>query len=137
MHSLIDRILNGDEAAVAQFYKQYSSRILRYLKSKLPNEDAEEILNDVFLETIDALPTLRKKINLRSFLYRVAHNKMVNFYRKRKIKSMLLSQIPLLALFAKEILQPEFQLEKNEIRDRIERAVHILSSKYRRILHLR
>ena len=135
--SFIKRILNGDSKAVVEFYKTHSPKILSYLSKKLPRfEDAQEITNDVFLEAIDSLSILKKEESALAWLYRIAHNKMVDFYRKRKIKSILLSQVPYLQIVAAEINQPEFQFEKDKIRDRVELALHNISQKYRRILTL-
>ena len=135
--SFIKRILAGDSEAVIEFYKSYSPKILSYLSKKLSHfEDAQEITNDVFLEAIDSLSFLQKEKNVSAWLYRIAHNKMVDFYRKRKIKSILLSQLPFLQIVASEINQPEFQFEKNKIRDNIEFALRSLSTKYQKILKL-
>lgn len=135
--SFIKRILAGDSKAVIQFYKSYSPKILSYLAKKLPRmEDAQELTNDVFLEAIDSLSILRKEQSTMSWLYAIAHNKMVDFYRKRKIKSILLSNMPFLEIIESEINQPEFQYEKNKIRDSIELAFHSLSIKYQKILRL-
>ena len=135
--TVIEQILSGNANAVREFYASYSPKILRYLKRKLPTpEDAEDLTNDVFLEAIDSLFFLEKEENVQAWLYRIAHNKMVDFYRKRKIKSILLSQVPFLQIIASEISQPEFQYEKNKIRDRIETAFHSISLKYQKILRL-
>lgn len=136
MRSQIELILAGDEQAVTHFYKEYSPRILRYLKQKLQPEEATEVLNEVFLDAIDSLPTLKKKANLSSWLYRIAHNKIVDIYRKRKLKTILLSQLPFLDLVASEFSEPEFIMEKNKIRDQIEYALYQQSEKYRQILFL-
>jgi RNA polymerase sigma-70 factor, ECF subfamily len=136
--SIIERILAGESQAVIKFYRTFSPKILRYLIQKLPNrEDAEDLANDVFLEAIDSLSMLEKEENISSWLYRIAHNKMVDFYRKKKIKSVLLSNMPFLEIVESEINQPEFQFEKNKIRDAIELSMHSLSHKYREILKLR
>lgn len=135
--SYVKRILQGDSKAVVEFYKFYSPKILAYFTKKLPQfEDAEDLTNDVFLEAIDSLSLLKKEQSTMSWLYRIAHNKMVDFYRKSKIKSILLSQMPFLQIIASEINQPEFQFEKNKIRDRIESTLHSISQKYRNILIL-
>ena len=135
--SFIKRILAGDSKAVIQFYKSYSPKILSYLSKKLPRfEDAQELTNDVFLEAVDSLSLLQREENTSAWLYKIAHNKMVDFYRKRKIKSILLSQVPFLQIVANEINQPEFQFEKDKIRDRIELTLHNISEKYRKILIL-
>ncbi len=135
--SFIQRVLQGDSKAVVEFYKSYSPKILSYLSRKLPRlEDAQELTNDVFLEAIDSLSMLRREQSTLSWLYRIARNKMVDFYRKRKIRSILLSQMPFLQIVADEISQPEFQFEKNKIRDKIEEVLRSLSKNYQKILRL-
>lgn len=137
MTSILDRILSGDKQAVVEFYEEFSPKITSYLRNKLPREeDAQEILQDVFFEALDSLPLFSGKSSLSTWLFSIAHHKVVDFYRKRKIKSVLLSQIPFLQIFAHEITQPEFQYEKNKIRDKIEQTLHQLSHKYRTILRL-
>lgn len=125
-----------NEHDVIKFYQEYSPRILRYLKKYLPIDEAKEILNDVFLEAVDSMPTLQKQNNLQAWLYKIAHNKMVDYYRKKKIKSFLLSQIPYLEPIAHEMHQPEFILEKNKIRDNIEKTMRKLSQKYQSVLRM-
>jgi RNA polymerase sigma-70 factor (ECF subfamily) len=137
MIRILDRILQGDGDAVVEFYKINSPKLLRFLRKKLPGkEDAEEVLNDVFLAAIDELSFFREESNLTTWLFKIAHNKVADFYRKRKIKSVLLSQVPFLEIIANEIAQPEFQFEKNKIRDRIEKAFNSISIQYQKILHL-
>ena len=90
MKSLVDKIVSGNSQAVTEFYKLYSPRILHYLVVRLPREeDAQEILNDVFLDAIDSLSILKKDNNLQAWLYKIAYHKTVDYYRKRKIKSLL------------------------------------------------
>ncbi len=135
--TFIENIISGDPQYVVEFYKMYSPRILSYLQKRLPtNEDAQELTNDVFLAAIDSLSMLEKNKNLQAWLYKIAHNKTVDYYRKRKIKSILLSQIPYLEIVAAEVNQPEFQFEKNKVRDTIEFAFRNLPEIYRKILKL-
>lgn len=137
MEILVIRILEGDTAAVTQFYQQYVGKMRQYLQNRLPEtEDIEAFTNDIFLEAIDSLPLFEGKSSLTTWLYKIAHHKVVDFYRKKKINSLLLSQLPFLELVAHEVYQPEFQYEKNKIRDKIEFTLRSLSAKYRRILKL-
>jgi len=133
---LIERILQGDEQAVELFYRKYSRLILRYIVSKVAKEDAQEILNDVFFDIIDSLALLRNHNYIKSYLYQIAHNKIVDYYRKKKLKTILLSQLPFMELISNEIHRPDFQYEKNIIRDKIESTLHSLSKEYRDILKL-
>lgn len=137
MVRLLERLLKGDSDAVASFYRSNSPKLLRFLRTRLPNrEDAEEVLNDVFLAAIDELPFFRKESNLTTWLFKIAQNKVVDFYRKKKIKSVLLSQAPFLEILAHELHQPEFQFEKDKARDKIEKAFLSISIQYQKILRL-
>jgi len=134
---LIKRIVSGESSAAVEFYRLYSAKILSYLSKRLPRlEDAQELTNDVFLEAIDSISFLKKKESVMSWLYAIGRNKTADFYRKRKIKSILLSRMPFLEIIESEVNQPEFQYEKDKIRDRIEAAFHCLSQKYQKILRL-
>lgn len=136
MSSLVQRVIHGEPEAVSQFYRLYAPKIERYLIKRLPVDDAKEITNDVFIDAIDSLVNLKTEDNVLGWLCRIAHHKAVDFYRKRKIKSILLSTLPFLEPLAAEIDQPEFQLEKKILRARIQKVFYIISEKYRRILRL-
>jgi RNA polymerase sigma-70 factor (ECF subfamily) len=137
MKTLVERLSTGDQQAAVEFYKLYSSRVLRYLVKHLPREeDAQELLNDVFLDAIDSISMLKKDENLQAWIFKIAHHKTVNYYRKKKIKSLLLSQIPYLEIVDSEVHQPEFILEKNKVRDSIEMAFKSLPDLYRKVLKL-
>lgn len=137
MSSLIEKVVLGDKQAILEFYRHFAPKIHIYLSRRLPRkEDAQEILNDVFLDALDALPLLKDKQNVQGWLYRIARNKMVDFYRKRKIKSVLFSQVPYLEFAASKMAEPEFVFEKNKVRNKIEKTMDKLSKKYKHILQL-
>jgi RNA polymerase sigma-70 factor (ECF subfamily) len=136
MASLIKKVVGGDPQAVERFYRLYSPKISKYLSYKLPQEEAEEILNDTFIEAIDTMSFLSEEEKVEPWLYRIAHNKMVDFYRKKKIKTTLMSQIHFLDIVAKEILEPEFQFEKNRMKEKIEKTFYQLSERHQKILRL-
>lgn len=136
MLSLVKKLRGGDIAATRLFYQQFSPKIVAYLRKKLSPEDSQEILNDVFFEAIDSVSLLKEEEKLLPWLYTIAHNKVVDFYRKRKLVSFLLSQLPLLEIVAHEIDEPEFQYEKDKLRDKIEQTLHTLSIKQQQVLRL-
>lgn len=137
MEHLVKGILEGDPRAIKSFYDIYMPKIAKYFSYRLPEgEDIEAFTNDVLLDAVDALPLFKDKSSFSTWLYKIAHNKLVDFYRKKKIKSILISKIPFLNIVAQEVYEPEFQLEKNKIRDNIEDVLRNLSQKYRNILKM-
>lgn len=137
MHDIVEKILQGESSAIETFYDTFAPKMQRYLQYRLPEHaDIEAFTNDILLEVIDSLALFEKKSSLTSWVYKIAHNKLVDYYRKKKITSLLLSKIPFLELIAEEVYEPEFQFEKNKLRDRMEVALRSLSRKYRKILRL-
>lgn len=134
--SLIEQIKAGDKTAVLAFYRQYAPKIQRYLERRLSKEDSHEVLNDVFLDALDELPLLKHQSNILGWLYRIARNKTIDLYRKKKLKSVLFSQIPYLEFAEKEMHQPEFILEKERVVQKIEHAMRTISGKSAMILRM-
>lgn len=137
MPDILERIISGDKTATREFYTAYSPRILGYLTKRLPSfEDSQEIMQDVFLEAIESLSIFKRKATVLNWLYKIARNKTVDYYRKKRVKVLLLSSMPFLEIVAHEINEPEFQFEKTKIREKIEKTFSLLSEKYRKILIL-
>ena len=70
---------------IAESYEQESSRLLAFIRSKVRrNEDAEDILQDVFYQALENLNALEPIENLAGWLYTVAKNRVIDWYRKKK-----------------------------------------------------
>ena len=83
--TLLKRVRQWDEAAMAQVYDTYAPAIYRYAYHRTGHQDtAQEIVAETFHRFLVALkqgggPTE----NLSAWLYRVAHNLIVDFYRRQ------------------------------------------------------
>jgi RNA polymerase sigma-70 factor (ECF subfamily) len=73
---------------------------------------------------------------LTSWLYTIAQHKIADFYRRQKVKQLVISEIPFLQLIDNEVHEPEFIFEKNKIRDSIEKTFATLPQKYQIVLRL-
>lgn len=89
---LIESAQNGDSAAFGQLYDRYAERIYRFIFLKTGHKnDAEDIMHEVFLagwRTIGSYE-LRSSIPFTSWLYRIASNRVIDWYRTRKSNSSL------------------------------------------------
>lgn len=62
----------------------YRDGLLRYIRARSRSiQDAEDILQEVFVKVHRRIGTLQDDRNLGAWLYRVAHNAVVDFYRKK------------------------------------------------------
>lgn len=66
-------------------FQEHGPAIFAFLASRTRRrEDAEDLLQETFVRAIRASGTLRDEGKLRSYLMTIAHNVMVNNYRKKK-----------------------------------------------------
>jgi len=135
---LVKRILGGDERALERFYKRYFPKVADFVFAKIDNPlDAQEIIQDVFISALDTLPLFSFKSSLSTWLYAIAKHEVVDYYRKKKIKTILFSRLPFLETLASKALGPEEELIEKEIRAQITRVFSKLSEGYRQILRLK
>lgn len=66
-------------------YDREKSGLLRFVRSKIGNlQDAEDILQEVFLQAVKHLNALEPIDNLIGWLYTAARNRIVDWYRRHK-----------------------------------------------------
>ncbi|MGL4596682.1 MAG: RNA polymerase sigma factor, partial [Bacteroidia bacterium] len=64
-------------------------RLLDFIRKRIPeDEDAEDILQDVFIELTESLRMERVVDRVSGWLYRVARNKIADFFRKKRPSSL-------------------------------------------------
>jgi RNA polymerase sigma-70 factor (family 1) len=90
--TLLTHITNGDEKAFNILFEKYRNRFYSHLvKITKSKEIAEEATLDVFFKIWNARQVLDQIENFESFLFRVVHNKGLDYLRKAK-RSRLVQQ---------------------------------------------
>ena len=76
-------LLNGSEQAFEKIYKLYSNRLYGNLLKLVKSEaEAQEILQDVFLKVWHNRQSIDIEKSFRSYLFKIAENKVYDFFRK-------------------------------------------------------
>ena len=85
-HELIKQAQRGDTHAFGDLYEIHAPVIYRYLFAHLDNSmDAEDLTGEVFLKAWQSLPKYNEHgVPFRAFLFRVAHNILVDHYRQNE-----------------------------------------------------
>lgn len=93
---LIESAKAGDKEAFGRLYDKYFQQIFTYLRIRSGNaENAEDLTGMVFLKAWEHLPGFRirkKDIYFRAWLFRIAHNRLIDFYRADK-KEIALDEV--------------------------------------------
>lgn len=78
----------SDETAFVEIVNRYEEKLRRYISriSAFPNEEIEEILQDIFLSVWKNLRGFDTRIKFSSWIYRIAHNQTISLFRKFTVR---------------------------------------------------
>lgn len=81
----------NEGAIQEQLYRDYHDRIYSYVFHRVNSrEDAEDLVSEIFIKVIDKLDTFdESKSGYSTWIYQIAKNQIVDFYRGRKIQEEL------------------------------------------------
>jgi len=121
-----------------QFNQETLSRLRSYLAKRVNDPDeAEEIFADVLVAANDSWPLFRGESSFFTWLCSIANHVLVDYYRKKKIKTLLFSHFPFLEEIAAEALTPDDKLGKEELRKEVKKVLGILSEGSAEVLRLK
>src|SRR4030042_1255875 len=81
---LLIKINSKDEETFAEVYDLYMEKIYRFIYFKVSNkEDAEDLAAEVFFKAWQYINAGKIVNSLNAFLYSIARNKVVDYYRKK------------------------------------------------------
>jgi RNA polymerase sigma-70 factor (ECF subfamily) len=73
---------------ITPIYKQFHSDLLGYVKSKVRSrEDAEDILQNVFIKISANLDKLSEDVKLKSWIFTITRNAIIDYYRANGAKT--------------------------------------------------
>ena len=132
---LVRRAQEGDKDAFAQLYEAYFDKIYRYIVIKIGNKaEAEDMTQQVFLKAYQSIRSFKwKGVPFSAWLFRIAHNQIVDFYRKK-------SKRPTVRLEESTVVSSDNPLRTVESRFDIERlraAALQLTSAQQEVISLR
>jgi len=81
---LVHRAQNGDKEAFTELYETYFGKLYRYVVARIGNRaEAEDMTQQVFVKAYKSIPSYRwRGVPFSAWLFRIAHNLVVDFFRK-------------------------------------------------------
>jgi len=86
--NLVQRARQGDHQAFAQLYENHFDKIFRYIVLKIGNQtEAEDMTQQVFIKAYESIGSYQwQGVPFTAWLFRIAHNQMVDYVRKQSKK---------------------------------------------------
>lgn len=132
-HHLVEASKAGDRAAQYELYSLYVDAMfniaMRMLRSR---EDAEDVVQDGFVDAFHHLGRFRYESTFGSWLKRIVINKCINFIQKKKVQTTSLDD------HAYHLHTTEDDVISNETPDidKVKLAIKQLATGYRQIINL-
>lgn len=144
---LVEQAQAGSSRAFDRLVTKHRGRIYAMIYNMVKNDaDAWDLSQEVFIKAWRALPKFESRARFSTWLFRISHNAVYDWLRKRRIQGdgelndevFDASKIEPGALTRpKQEQQPDQALEQTELRQRIDRALDRLSHEHREVIILR
>lgn len=129
---LMQEIKADNMLAFDILYKKYSKRLYRFAFSILKsNEEAENIIQDVFLNLWENRQKVEKDSSVRYYIFTIAHNSAISLIRKKSRTSEFIEYLKLNQNFNQEPVNIE--IEYNELKDRLEGIINQLPDRQKEV----
>lgn len=81
---LVERICAGEQEAFNEFYRRYAPMVHGIVLARVPRDEVEDIVQEVFISAYQKLGNLRDKHAVGAWLAMIARNNANEFYRRHK-----------------------------------------------------
>ena len=120
------------------YWEKYYRSVKGFVRRKIEDEGVvEELTNDILMAAYGAKKNFRGESEEFSWICGIAKHKVVDYYRKKKIKTILFSVNPAFEEIADKSLMPERDVLKEELKNEIRKTFRELSAGYGKILRLK
>jgi len=136
---LVARIQSGEREAFVELVRVFQKKIFIMAHGFFRDrDDALEIVQETFMRVYEKIGSYRPEHSLQSWIYRLAYNLCVDYYRKYTKKRKLevgFDNVPDRHLAAAD--NPQAAWESRQVSEAIERAVENLSRKQKEVFFLK
>jgi RNA polymerase sigma factor (sigma-70 family) len=138
----LERMALEQDQRISEVVKREQSRLRNFIRRRVPDpRDAEDILQDVFYELVEANRLLMPIEHVTGWLFRVARNRITDLFRKKRPERFSDTAVadeddellPLEDLLPSPDAGPEALYARNVLLDELELAVDELPEEQRKV----
>ncbi len=91
---LVKAVLEGDREQFARLYDLYARMVHGILLARVPRDEVDDLVQDIFLHALKKLHTLRNAAAFGSWLAMIARNRAMDFHRNSRATVQLEDDAP-------------------------------------------
>ncbi len=137
LQALLERASRADPQALGEIYDRYVERIYSYIYHRVGQAElAEDLTGQVFMRMLEAIRSGRGwQTSFSGWLYRIAHNLVIDYYRRRSRASFVdIDETPPIATAEEE---PSRQVQATLDREDLLAALKQLTEEQAQVITLR
>lgn len=133
--SLVKQAIQGDQVAFSRLYEEYFDKIYRYIAVRIGDRiEAEDMTQQVFLKAVKSISSYKwKGVPFSAWLFRIAHNQVVDYLRKKKKQPATLFDESLIGGGS----NPQLMAERNMDIEQLKKATEKLTKAQGEVISLR
>ena len=90
---LVQKALKGEKEAFEMIIQKYQSPLVNYIGRMVKeNELARDISQEVFIKAYSSLHSFRQEYKFKTWLFKIASNSVIDYWRKKKIDAFSIDQ---------------------------------------------
>ena len=135
IEELVLKSQKGDSEAFSLLYDEYFNQMYRYIYYKVDKHQADDLLETLFLKAWENIKSYKKRKNItfKSWLFRIAHNLVVDHYRLTRVHQELDPRLP----DVNRESNPFDRVQRSLNNESLKNAIDKLKKKYRDIIILK
>ena len=133
---IVIEVQSGKKEKYGDIIGRYQGKLYGYLKNltNQKEEEVEDLVEEVLVTAYINLQSFDSKKKFSSWIFRVAHNKAIDYFKKKKIKTIYIEDGEEI-IGDKQKLLEEIEIEKEDF-EKLNEAVEKLELKYREVILL-
>jgi RNA polymerase sigma-70 factor (ECF subfamily) len=132
LSAIIRRAKQDDETAMARLCEYVYAQIYAFIYYRVSRpEDAEDLTSEVVLRIVRALK--RQRGNFHAWMYRIARNRLVDFYRKRAVRA----EVSLNEMGPKELKESNSFTRQILVREQLRKGFEHLTEDQKQVIILK
>lgn len=131
-----------EQAFFAHIISRYEAKLDRYIRRLgiHDEEDRVDVLQEIFIKVYRNLNSYDQSLRFSSWIYRIAHNEAISWYRKRNARPeghMVIDSDDVFNFLSTKEESSEVKFDKEINADKLAQALEQIDEKYRAVIMLR